>query len=147
MIGSYDADEFIWKRKDIRDGKSHLWHQKYSLPFTKVLGFVACRFTSKVLGIGASERSWGDVKTIKSGKISYIVSYVSQKQIIVYTLACIESAKIEQYHSDKQIYDNCSSHTWNEEDDAFDNQLDTWGVERVFSEHPEPVKRELRAYI
>ena len=38
-VGSYDADEFIWKRNDIIDGNSHLWHQKYSLPFTKVLGF------------------------------------------------------------------------------------------------------------
>ena len=36
--------------------------------FTKVLGFVACRVTSKVLGIGAAESSWGDVKTIKYGK-------------------------------------------------------------------------------
>ena len=24
--GSFDADEFIWKIKDIRDGNSHLWH-------------------------------------------------------------------------------------------------------------------------
>ena len=45
MIGSYDADEFIWKSKNISDGNSHLWHQKYSLPFTKVLGFFACRVT------------------------------------------------------------------------------------------------------
>ena len=51
-IGSFDTDEFIWKRKDIKDGNSHLWHQKYSLFFTKVLGFVACRITPKVLGIG-----------------------------------------------------------------------------------------------
>ena len=28
-IGSYDAGEFIWKTKDISDGNSHLWHQKY----------------------------------------------------------------------------------------------------------------------
>ena len=49
MIGSFDADEFIWKSKDIRDGNSNLWHQKYSLPFTKVLGFVACRVTSKFI--------------------------------------------------------------------------------------------------
>ena len=27
-IGSFDADEFIWTIKDIRDGNSHLWHQK-----------------------------------------------------------------------------------------------------------------------
>ena len=68
---SFDGDEFIWKRKYIRDGNSHLWHQKYSLPCTKVLGFVACRVTSKILGIGATETSWGDVKTIYSVKICY----------------------------------------------------------------------------
>ena len=39
-IGSFDANEFIRKSKDIKDGNSHLWHQKYSLPFTKVLGFL-----------------------------------------------------------------------------------------------------------
>ena len=95
-VGSYDAAEFIWKIKDISDGNSHLWHQKYSLPFTKVIGFVACRVTSKVLGIGATESSWGDVKKIKSGKRSAISSYVSEKQSTGYTSACIESARIEQ---------------------------------------------------
>ena len=146
-VGSYGADGFIRKSKDISDGNSHLWHQKYSLHFTKVLGFVACRVTSKVLGIGASERSWGDIKTIKSGKISDIISDVSEKQSIDYTSAGIESARIEQYQSDKQLYDNTSSHTWNEEDDAFDHQLDKWGADRVFSEHSEPVKIGMRAYI
>ena len=128
-FGSYDADEFIWKIKDIINGNIHLWYQKYSLPFTKVLGFFACRVTLMVLGIGAEERSWGDVKTIKSGKIYAISSDVSEKQSIVYTSACIESARIEQYQSDKQLYENSSIHTWNEEDDAFDHQLDKWGVD------------------
>ena len=146
-VGSYDADEFIRKIKDSSDGNSHLWHQKYSLPFTKVLGFVACRVTSKVLGVGAIERSWGEVKTIKSGKRYAISSDLSEKQSIVYTSACIESARLEQYQSDKQLYENSSSHTWNEEYDAFDHQLDKWGADRAFSEHSEPVKRELRAYI
>ena len=109
-----------------------MWHQKYSLPFTKVLGFVACRVTSKFLGIGAADRSWGDVKTIKSGKRSAISSDVSEKQSIVYKSACIESTRIEQYSSDKQLYDNYSSHTWNEEDDAFDHQLEKWDAEKVF---------------
>ena len=81
-IGSFDDDDFKWKIKDIKDGNSHLGHQKCSLNCTKVLGFVACRFTPKVLGIGAAERSWGDVKAIKSGKISAISSYVSEKQSI-----------------------------------------------------------------
>ena len=70
----------------------------YILPFTRVLGFVACRVTSKVLGIVASERSWCDVKIIKSGKRSTISSDVSEKQSIVYTSFCIESDRIEQYN-------------------------------------------------
>ena len=44
-IGSFDADGFIWKSKDIKYGSSNLWHQKYSLLCNKVLGFVACRVT------------------------------------------------------------------------------------------------------
>ena len=79
--------------------------------------FFSCRVTSNIHGIGASERSWGDVKTIKYVKRSTARSDVSEKQIIVYTYACIESAIIEQYHSEKQLNENCSSHTWNEEDD------------------------------
>ena len=43
--GSFGGDEFIWKIKDIRYGNSKVWHQKYLLPCTKVLGFVACRVT------------------------------------------------------------------------------------------------------
>ena len=65
--------------------------------------FVESRLTSKVLGIGVKERSWDDVKTNKSGKIAAISIDVSEKQSIVYTPDCIESAIIEQYHSDMAI--------------------------------------------
>ena len=95
-------------------------HQKYPLTCTKVLGFFACRVTSKFLEVCAAERSWGDINTIKSGKRSAIISYVSEKQSVVYTSACIYSAIIEQYYSDKQLNETISSHTWNEEDDVFD---------------------------
>ena len=70
---TFESNEFIWNSKDICDFNSHLWHKKYSLPSKKVLGFVACRVTSKILGIGSVEHSWGDVKKIKSGK--YIISW------------------------------------------------------------------------
>ena len=81
-----------------------------------------------ILDIGAAERSWGDVKKNQIWERSAISSDISEKQIIVYTYACIESAIIEQCHSDKNIYGNCSSHTLNEEDDAFDHQLEKSGV-------------------
>ena len=42
-----------------------------------------------MLGIGAAEHSWVEVKKIKSNKISAISSYVSEKQSIVYTSDCI----------------------------------------------------------
>ena len=73
---------------------------KSSLTCTKVLGFVACTVTSKVLVIGSAERYWGDVKTIKSGKRSAIISDVSEIQSIVYKSACIESDITEKYNLD-----------------------------------------------
>ena len=44
-----------WNTSNAVQGKSYLWHEKYSLPYTSVLGFVACRVTSKTLGIGPCE--------------------------------------------------------------------------------------------
>ena len=85
----FDSNEFIWNGKYITDGNIHIWHHKYSLPSTKVLGFVACRVTSKILGIESAERSWGDVKTIKLGKISANGSDISEKQSIVFKYDCI----------------------------------------------------------
>ena len=99
-------------------------------PCTKVIGFVACIVTRNVLGTGSEDRSWGDAKTIKFGKIYAIISDLSDKQSIVYTYSYIESAIIEQYHYDKQLNDNCSSHTWYADGDDFDKQLEKWGVEK-----------------
>ena len=91
--------------------------------------------------------SWGDVKTTKSGKRSAISIYVSEKHIIVYTSTCIESAKIEQYHSYKQLNYNLTSCNRNEEDYAFYHQLEKWDVEKLFSYHSKPVKGNLISYI
>ena len=57
--------------------------------------FLACRVTSKVLGIGAYEHSWGDVYTTKCVKRYAIRSDLPEKQSIVYTSACIEKYRIE----------------------------------------------------
>ena len=63
---------------------------KNTLPSTKVIGFVTCRVTSKILGIVSDERSWGDVLKIKSGKRSALGSDISEKKSIVYTSDFIE---------------------------------------------------------
>jgi hypothetical protein len=57
-----------WLTRDVMLGLSHRWHEKYSEQYTMVLGMAAYHTTSKHIGIGSAERSWGDVKHIKSGK-------------------------------------------------------------------------------
>ena len=57
-----------------------------------------------------------------------------RNRVFFYTYSCIEPDRIEQYHCDKQLNGNRSSQTWNEEDDAFYQQLEKWGVEKVFSD-------------
>ena len=48
-----------------------MWNLNCSLPWTKLLGIVACRVTYKILEIGDIERPWGDVNTNKSENNSY----------------------------------------------------------------------------
>ena len=79
------AKQNRWNVEDIRKWNSHLWHEKYSLPYTEVLGFIACRVTSKILGIGSAERSWGDVKHLKSNKRSHLSGDKIEKQAILYS--------------------------------------------------------------
>lgn len=71
-----------WATTDVAAGRSHLWHEKYSLPYTKVFGFVACRVTLKQAGIGPAKRSWGAVKQIKDGKRSHIGSDSLEKRAL-----------------------------------------------------------------
>ena len=128
----FDSNEFIWNSKYISDGSSNLWHQKYSLPSTKVIGFIACRLTSKILGIGSFECSWGYVKTIKSVKISTLGSDLSGNQSIVYKSSCIEESRIGRTLSCTDSKDGSHSHSWNDEYHTFDNQLDQLGVDKLF---------------
>ena len=127
----FDINEFIWSNKDIRDGNIHIWHQNYYLPFTRMLGYVVCRVTPKILGIGPEQHSWGDVKTIKSEKRLATISDVSRKQSIVYTSAYIESSRNSHsdfYHIQGEYH---SRHAWNYNCYTFDQQLKEWGADSV----------------
>ena len=127
-IYSVYSDELIWIREYNCDGNSHLWHQKYSLPCIKVVGFVAYIVTSKFVRVGYAERSWGDVNKIKSGKISHLSSNISKKNIIVYTEACIEASIIViTIYISNSNYSSCI-HSWNDEYGGFCHQLYKWGV-------------------
>ena len=58
-----------WTVTDVIHDKSFAWHKKYSLHSIIVLGLVACRATSKHLGIGSAERVWGNTEYAKAGKL------------------------------------------------------------------------------
>ena len=88
-----------------------------------MLGFIACRVTSKILHTCDAERSWGNVNTIKYLKRYAISSDVSEKHIIVFTSNCIESDRIGKTESESNINELRPRHIWNEDDEVFDHQL------------------------
>ena len=57
--------------------------------------------TSKVCGIGAAERAWGDLKDIKSGKHSNLSGETVEKRAVLYTSARINDARIKWEEMEK----------------------------------------------
>ncbi len=84
-----------WASADVTKGHSYLWHEKYSIPYTSALGFVACRITSKLCGIGPAERSWGGVKQVKDGKRSHLSGESTKKRSILLVSSKISQAQIK----------------------------------------------------
>ena len=59
-----------------------------------MVGFVACRATSKNAGIGMCERNWGDDKEIKSGKRSGLSGDSTEKRALVYITARVKETRL-----------------------------------------------------
>jgi hypothetical protein len=91
---------WIFNSLDAIRGKSAIWHEMHSLPFTQVLGY-ACRTTSKTLGIGPFERSWGDLKNIKIGKRSHMGADSVEKRTILYGSAIQQEARLRRVELEK----------------------------------------------
>ncbi|KAL7530156.1 hypothetical protein ACHAXR_005436, partial [Thalassiosira sp. AJA248-18] len=129
-----------WQSPDALAGKSWLWHEKYSLPHTSVLGKVGCRSTSKLLGIGSAERSWGDVKHLKTNKRSHLSAEKTEMQAILYSTARVNEARIKRDAMEK-IDARGAGAMWGDDDVNFDLGLETFGVNTV--ELSDPVRRRL----
>jgi Protein of unknown function (DUF 659) len=123
MSGDVYGKAYIQNSGHLVTGESHLWHNQYSLPFTQVLGHVACRVTSKTLGIGASERAWAAVKHLKTDKRSHLSAKAVAKQS---TLFCI--ASIDKAHQKKKLHPELTEAAlWMDSDLEFDDSLGKWG--------------------
>jgi len=78
------------------DVPAYQWHKFYSNPETTVLGRLACRVTSKILGIGSAERSWKKLKCVLSGSRSNTRSEVAKKQAAIAGIHAQENNKQDQ---------------------------------------------------
>jgi hypothetical protein len=79
------------------------------LKVTTVLVYVACCVTSKVLGIGAAERSWGDVKQLKTDKRSHFSVEAVEQHIIIFGAASMHIARIGREEAEKIDHDMSST--------------------------------------
>lgn len=134
-----------WATPDALAGRSHLWHEKYSLPRTAVLGYVACRVMSKLGGIGPAERSWAGVKQIKDGKKSHLGSDSTEKRAILLVTAKIKEAKIRRDIMEK-IDASGPDAMFGDDDINFDLQLENFGINTSVLRQP-VVQRIFRAWV
>ena len=95
--------------------------------FLQVLGFVACRVTSKILGIGSAERSWGAVKHLKTDKRSHMSGPVTKQQATLFGAASIKASQARR--NALENHPTAVRKLWSDEDLAFDLQLSAWGVD------------------
>ena len=59
---------------------THVWHHKYSFPFTKIFGKFACYVSSKPTGSGGAEQHWKAVKRNEKGKRGNLSTDKAKKQ-------------------------------------------------------------------
>jgi hypothetical protein len=71
------------------------------LKVTDVLGYVACIVTSKVLGIGAAERSWGDATQLKSDKCAHLCIDYVEHQVVICGTASLHEARVIHKNAQK----------------------------------------------
>jgi hypothetical protein len=118
-----------WAISDCVSGKSYLWHEKYSLSYTVVLGYVGCRVTSKLCGIGPAKRSWGGVKQIKDGVQSHLGAGSTEKRSVIYVTAKIHEARMRQHEMEKTDATGTDA-MFGDDNINFDLQLEKFGVNR-----------------
>jgi hypothetical protein len=84
-----------------------------------VLGQLACRVTSKILGTGSAERNWGDVKHLKTNKRAHLSSDRVKKQSTIFGSYSMEKSDIKRQFSES---DDNPYQFWTDED--FDRRFD-----------------------
>jgi hypothetical protein len=100
-----------------------------------VLGFVGCRVTSKLCGIGPAKRSWGGVKQIKDGARSHLGGESIEKRSVIYVTARIQESRMHKHQMEKlDAYGKDAM--FGDLDINFDLQLEKFDVETSILKEP-----------
>ncbi len=134
-----------WATPDVSSGRSHIWHEKYSLPYTQVLGYVACCVTSKLCGIGPTERGWAAVKTVKNLKKSHLGGESTEKRSVIYITAKQQEARLNLAQNEKLDAKGPNA-MFCDDNINFDIQLEMWNVDSDGLNEPE-VQRVFHTWI
>ena len=91
------ARKSIWISAENEQMMHHTWHERYSYPFTEFFGKLACRVTSKVMGIGEAERHWKSVKKVRVGQRGGRLSAEkAKKQATISAAYSMEKSKLRR---------------------------------------------------
>lgn len=137
-----------WNVRDALEGNSAEWHSHYSLGgITKVLGFVACRVCSKLVGMGPSERAWAGTKEIASGQRSHISAGKLEKATLISTTYRLDRAQKQRVALEK-IDCREKGALFGEEDERFDLGLEKFGVDvDALKDTPTAPLRKFRCWL
>ena len=91
----------------------------------QILGKVACRVLSALLGIGVAERSWGAVKQLKSGNRSHLGAEATRMQATIFGAACIDRARI------LRVEKELTKELWNDDDVEFQLGLENFAADET----------------
>ena len=70
-----------------------------------------------------------------------------RSRVLCIHLLVLKNQEFGRSVSDTDTNNGSHSHTWNDEDQAFDYQLDKWGVDKLLHNQEEAITRELNMYI
>ncbi len=74
-----DVRHHKWNSDDAKAGRSWMWHSKWSFTQTEILGKVACKVTSKLLGSANPEMEWNHIKVMCGGQRTGFKTYAIVK--------------------------------------------------------------------
>jgi hypothetical protein len=118
----------MWNSRPAIEGESYIWHERYSLKVTDVMGYVECRVTSKVLGVGSSERPWGDVKQLKSDNRTHLCIESVERQSVIFGTSSLHEARVIRKNAET-VEDVDTTYLWTDEDSTYDLGIGKFGVD------------------